>query len=460
MDDSGEFHERDFDEPPRLSEASMAATQRLRRGEDEGQGDAAWAPVESPFERLKREMSSEFGAAAPGQERLRQGGDLEGRQLVQDIGRLVPMRERASATPKKHEESRLATQVLRKQHEHKGVVKVQATPRRGAASAGNPFTVHGLSARKAERNNKWNGIADLRKTPLAKIQGESRKGKQAVLQDIGDDSIADLSPLPPTQSALPQRKFVKTPAHGTSRLALDDLLKTLEGVSPATKRKMIQRIGADTRGTSGGALTSTPLRMGPAKGRKSLPTPPTITKRIDGTTILHRGASSSQQSPATTSSARLFDEDEDGVDDEDSEDDESESDEEDDGINAAAAHATGRIPSVQSSINGSDYPTNSSLASYSRSIDQDTLFGIRDPHKAAPTCSASSLHKSTSFSSSSDAPTVSSSTKGSKPYQPINPRLYEQGTVYGGRPLLNDDREDTFSAPSPTPATSQARKSK
>jgi DASH complex subunit ASK1 len=457
--------EGDF-EPPKLSEASRAATERLRPSEEEGSGRKAWENVESPFEKLKREV------------------------------------DRGAATPRKAGGSKLATQVLRNQHEQsRSARKVQATPRRGGTATANPFALNGMDIQSAKQVDRWNGIADLRKTPLAKVKGGILKGKQTAMQNTVDDSIGSLdwppgmSPPVTMQFSVPQKKYMKTPAKAAAQLAVDDLLRTIEGASPATRRNLIQRIGADShslRGTGSPVnLTSTPLKRGPLKGRKSLPTPPTVTKRIGGTAKLTRGVQDTQ-SPATSSSARLLDEDEDGIDpDEDddlgtglsklgltqtsagidkllqggTEDDEdSEEEDESDSDDEEAMPASSQIPTVRANKNGSDYPTGSSLASNSRSIDQDTLFGIRDPNKvSAP--SSSALKHSAKFSSSSDAPTQSSSSvnngSSSGQYQPINHKLYEQGTVYGGRPLLNDDREDTYSAPSPTPATtSMGRRSK
>ena len=379
------------------------------------------------------------------------------------------------------------------------------------ANRGNPFT-----AKKAEsvQRDRWNGIADLRKTPLAKVQGERRSGKEAVGKgSAGDDSIDSLawppgmSPPVTMQFSVPRSKYSKTPAKEAAQLVVDGLLKTVEDASPAT-RQWMQQEREMQRGQAGrlpamragpGGLVSTPLKRGIQKGRKSLPTPPTVTKRAGGNQG-SRWEAQAADSPTGMSSARLLDEDEDGddllrggeegdedndyvdpdlgtglsrialsqtsasidkllqvnPDDEDSsgDDDESESDEEDDALRRPAA-------SGAHLHSGGDYPTASSLSSNSRSIDQDTLFGIRDPSRAPAGPGPSALKTALAFSSSelpsSDIP---SSSTGSHPYEPMGAHLYEQGTVYGGRPLLGDDREDTFSAPSPTPATAAGRRSK
>lgn len=499
IDDSGEIDERDF-EPPRLSDASKAATERL--------GQTAWAPVESPFDKLKREVDNDFifQNSVPDRPPPISSSSSSTTTSQSKAGQ-------TSTTPKRN----LAAQVLRNRYEqqNRSAKRAQATPRQ----VGNPFVPSKeIQSIRKEKEEKWNGIADLRKTPLAKVKGgQLSKGKEAAYPNNGNDTIDSLdwpmgmSPPVTMQFSVPHKKYNKTPGKGAAAGAgtlsrENDPLRIVEDKRSASKAK-------DQGETSHGQrwLISTPLKRGPQKGRKSLPTPPTVTKRI-GTHRLSRGLQDTQ-SPAGTSSSKLLDEDEDGndeddddnhddkkvgttlesgldklslaqtssnidklleigEDDEDSEEEESESDEEEENAAltvAAAVARTNRMASVTAvHRNGEDYPTSSSLASTSRSIDQDTLFGIRDPHSSKPSIPPSSLQNISNFhSSSSEGPAQSSSTTSSasgainqQVYQPMGSRLYEQGTVYGGRPLLGDDREDTFSAPSPTPATAAGRRSK
>lgn len=485
IDDSGEIDERDF-EPPRLSDASKAATERL--------GQTAWASLESPFDKLKREVENDFTMENTVPDRLLL---LPVSSSSSSTGQIKP--GQGSSTSKRN----LAAQVLRNRHEQqtRSVKKRQATPRQ----AGNPFVPSKeIQSIRKEKEERWNGIADLRKTPLAKVKvGQGGKGKETLYPRNGDDTIESLdwptgmSPPVTMQFSVPHKKYSKTPAKGATTAALGD---AAEEKGSATRAK-------DQGGNSYGQrwLISTPLKRGPQKGRKSLPTPPTITKRI-GTQRLSRGIQDIQ-SPAGTSSAKLLDEDEGGggdsdneddkvdmnlgigklsleqtsthidkllemgEDDEDSEEEESESDDEEENA-AMTADFSNRMASttaIHSYRSGVDYPTSSSLHSNSRSIDQDTLFGIRDPNNSSkPPLPPSSLQNTSNFhssssSSSSEAPAQSSSSSKSaskQVYQPMGAHLYEQGTVYSGRPLLDDDRENTFSAPSPTPATAAGRKSR
>ncbi|UZJ54796.1 hypothetical protein CBS101457_004116 [Exobasidium rhododendri] len=517
QDDSTDFNELEFEEPPRLSEASKAVTARAGDGK---QKQATWAPLESPYDHLKRHVESDFstGQDVPHDMKIRKS---QGR--VDDQIRVAEQLSRT--TPSKPNGGKLATQLLRTQHEErkKSARKVQATPRRGGTTATtNPFAL-GKEAQsiQTESAHRWNGIADLRKTPLSKVKAESRKGKEVATgnNDEGDesnDSLAwpeGMSPPLTLRMQVPRSRFDKTPAKEAARLVVSDLLKTVEGASPATRRRIVQDRSqytsqssrAATKGGAREALVSTPLKVKSLTSRMPLPTPPTVTKRFG------RG-DARFESPAGVSSSRLLDEDEDGNnsidgigpeentvesvlskltltqslasidrllqnDDDDDDDDssveddsESESEEEDD----LQQHQTGRIQRLTGVINNDNNShgedaTGSSLLSISRSIDQDTLFGIRDPSlvKTASTANATSTHskgaeaaKPTNTKAIS-LPSATSSLQGSHElYQPINHRLYEQGTVYGGRPLLGDDREDTYSAPSPTPATAQSRRSK
>lgn len=496
---SGEFHERDL-EPPRLSEASRAATER--HGRIDG---PLWAPVESPYEKLKRDVDNDFFHAANDVD-LDAAGPSRGKSKASSI-------ETASTTPKAVKGTKYTTNLLRQQHEQlsRSARKLQATPKQI-----NPFTTAKApdTARKGGNTERWNGIADLRKTPLAKIKGIPKHTRANLLADDTIDSLPPppgMSPPVNTLSSAPQRKYGKTPAKMAANLAVNELLHSIEVASPATRRRILEKhikdsAAAGTRMPSNN-LTSTPLRKPIQKGRKSLPTPPTVTKRI-GRSTLSRGAQG-VDSPAGASSARLFDEDEAGddlrdeggeaandlgsglsklalsrsprgmdrlldinVDDEEDssgdEDDESDSDEEEEigqADNLSRASATTLQSALKRSGVGIDYPTGSSLASISRSIDQDTLFGIRDPNKSLASgevgqgsVTSHSRARASSALGRQKEQTLAREKreKGKETYQPMGARLYEQGTVYSGRPLLGDDREDTYSAPSPSPALAAA----
>jgi len=423
MDDSGEFDEQEFEQPPKLSGPSLAAAARSGEGKE---GQTTWASLESPFEKLKREVDSDFSFAegaspisADGYQKMQVEKARDERHSSDDN------KQMPRTTPRKAGGSNLAAQVLRSQHEQqkKSARKVHATPKRGTTNQGNPFA-NGKEVHSVRKDNpqRWNGIADLRKTPLAKIKADSRKGKEIAIEDGGDDfndSLAwpeGMSPPVTKRIPVPQSRYIKTPAKEAAQLVVDDLLRTVEGASPAMRRKLLQDkdlfVKQKSRaGMAMGGLASTPLKKGAQKGRKSLPTPPTVTKRQT------RGGPNSN-SPAGISSSRLLDEDEDGLtyndlamgeeeevspdlgtglsrlaltqssasidkllevnddDDDSSGEEESDSDSEED-----LPRSSTRPGASRSHVgNGSDYPTGSSLVSNSRSIDQDTLFGIRDPN--------------------------------------------------------------------------------
>lgn len=78
-------------------------------------------------------------------------------------------------------------------------------------------------------------------------------------------------------------------------------------------------------------------------------------------------------------------------------------------------------------------------AASSRAIDQDTLFGIRPPTAARThVAAAPAVQQAAASSSSADA------------FRPWG-AVADMGTINGGRALLGE-RDNTYSAPSPTPA--------
>jgi hypothetical protein len=135
----------------------------------------------------------------------------------------------------------------------------------------------------------------------------------------------------------------------------------------------------------------------------------------------------------------------------DSESDDSSSDDDDDdeaGVgsalgSSARGEASGAYSISQgwtaSSISSAASASASGASSRARTIDQDTLFGIRPPAPRAPAAPAPAAASGAAAGAGKD---------GFRPWGHVD----EMGTVHGGRPLL-DERDNTYSAPSPTPAT-------
>ncbi|KDN39540.1 hypothetical protein K437DRAFT_259031 [Tilletiaria anomala UBC 951] len=241
---------------------------------------------------------------------------------------------------------------------------------------------------------RWNGIADLRKTPL-----NTNKAQQP---DSSLNSFARAlhhSPPVTMQFSIPRSKYLRTPAKEAARMVVDDLLRTAGGsriappssASVATREcdsprtRFLQRQQASaTRGGTGSsheapsaagrrtapgtgaavvrsAVIGTPLKTNRRSARGSMPTPPTITRQEQGLPrIGERVGESRHATPASAagaggssskaSSAMLMDEDEGGADppqlgsytgyagrdddddDSDSDDDDSDSDSDDDGF--------------------------------------------------------------------------------------------------------------------------------
>ncbi|PWN45633.1 hypothetical protein IE81DRAFT_363871 [Ceraceosorus guamensis] len=564
---------------------------------DESASDASWAPVESPFERLKKEVESNLGASQADTsnatsilehhraERARQlasGADASSSEMA------PPPRTSAAGgkTPKKGGATPLARRALLNSAspaKTTALPRITATPR-GAARRGNPFAP--ASARKGmaedqsgalvppESVRRWDGIADLRKTPLASSrkafggrimgkenahsqghQGEARQQTQA--NDDSDEDDEGSLALPPGMSppvtmrfSVPQSRYSKTPAKEAARMVVDDLLRTVGGYSPSdhggSGKRERERNAKPSLSASTGArqlpnaapsqaapksqqrgarpsVVGTPLRKGPVgkathserKRRGSLPTPPTLTKghqnpppnalkasttpsaapRAASNVPGSASSAASAKAPSTvgSSAARLLDEDEGGLgevqeDEEDepadlgtglsrialthgadgvdklllpADDDESDSDslsssEESDGAPTAAGGrqaggATGD-PSGQYSVSGwTASSMASSGSSRARTIDQDTLFGIRPPAQGQSASGAASASGAGRTNHSSIAPTNRGEAKsGNEGFRPWG-QVEEQGTVHGGRGLL-DERDNTYSAPSPTPA--------
>lgn len=277
-------------------------------------------------------------------------------------------------------------------------------------------------------------------------------------------------------------------------MVVDDLLRTVEGSTPAARRMMMMQREAATSSAAAPSTSSQPtpasktISKGGAnkvvKGRPSMPTPPTITKRIGGTTRTSAQRQKESTPKGMSSASRLMDQDEQGQstyeeeeedmhvsppniqsltmqddddDDEDS-DNEDESDEDEDGAEAGTLPSLSRPRGVLSrdQPGATGRQTGHTASSISHSIDEDTLFGIRDPSLNSATKNNYQHGRPVSKQSTTAAAARAhvAATPSTRPFQPMG-QPQDLGTVFRGRPLLDDDRmrDETFSAPSPTPAS-------
>lgn len=284
-----------------------AGSRHLRASSPPNRNGGKYIQEESPFERLKNEVQSEFG-------NYQQQGDMSSVSQVESIinqnrrekekedwnddndkgkGRDLgdysesaidsppqisgPSRNnrvggvgRTSSSPKK-----LLNKVLTaEQRKASGIgasrtglpTKIQATTPRGPARIDrNPFTSQsnnngGKQSRDSLDSNpspnKWNGIADLRKTPLtgpstkskSKTKASSPKKKSsaaAVGNEWDSDSDEDgslawppgMSPPVTMQFSVPRSKYLKTPAKEAAKMVVEDLLRTVGGTSPALRER-------------------------------------------------------------------------------------------------------------------------------------------------------------------------------------------------------------------------------
>lgn len=359
--------------------------------------------MESPFEKLKREVKADQDAsmsqaetllaqhrankAAREQELLaeRRHNDEQDDSLDQDrrdlakgidsikIGSTArsPAKLRAGGAGS----AKLLNKVLNA--EQRKADAGQRTPGKGssaatharASSSRNPFDSRDP---RTASTSKWDGIADLRKTPLGTsgTKPRSKKSSKKPSQpranewDSDEDDTLDwpagMSPPVTLQFSVPQSKYAKTPAKEAAKMVMDDLLRTVEA-GPATLRKERDRraaiaAAAEAAGASpgvvgGGAsssrargaprasLVGTPLKKGPLgkppkgqgaqKRRDSMPTPPTLTRhgiaptgpRQSTTPLAPPGGAGglvpgSASSAGGKRSALLMDEGEDGLDEE------------------------------------------------------------------------------------------------------------------------------------------------
>ncbi|SPO40835.1 uncharacterized protein PSFLO_06317 [Pseudozyma flocculosa] len=338
-DDSGEISAFDSaaagprrSSPPRFSNASMAAAarreadkkkqqqQQQQQQQDLDGGDASFAdPTESPFERLRRDLTQDLGRpddsnndsilhAHEKQSALASRGsganrvyyddvtndqtiEVDRSQLAQDVENLDISRTGyhgagdvsgsssiappprlskpiGSSSPGRHAKRPAATtprsrgpllnKVLNSEQRKRdaggsgrrprdSLPRFEVTPR-GSSSASNPFA-------QPASVKMWNGIVDLRKTPLTSRMQKSKgsagnngggasgnRGKEPSRRDNGSewDSAeedgednnsyawpAGMSPPMTMQFSVPQSKYAKTPAKEAAKLMVEDLLKSV-----------------------------------------------------------------------------------------------------------------------------------------------------------------------------------------------------------------------------------------
>lgn len=342
--------------------------------------EASWASVDSVFDRLKKEMATETvdSTMSRAENRLAQhraakdarerallengtedgaGTDVKGlaetaKGLAISKGKSVPPSMFRSPAKLHHGTPKLLNKVLNA--EQKKADTKQRTPGAGESKR-NPFQPNGAGS------SKWNGIADLRETPLATNKIRSKGGASSKKANAGvstpqrnagkawyDDSDEDIA-LPPGMSppvtmqfSVARSRYDKTPAKEAARHIVADVLRTCEGPSTVARdrQKLLQQQRANvgstaspaaylkagkTGVTASNSVVASPLKKGPAgpqKRRDSMPTPPTLTKTFK-TDKTPAGASAagipgSAASSAAASghrAARLFDEGEEGVED-------------------------------------------------------------------------------------------------------------------------------------------------
>ncbi|PKI85601.1 hypothetical protein MVES1_000006 [Malassezia vespertilionis] len=124
----------------------------------------------------------------------------------------------------------------------------------------------------------WNGIADLRKTPLRGQHGAATpfRSPSKVQQEADEhDSLEwpqGMSPPVTMQFSVSKSKYANTPAKDAAKSKVDDLVQSVSGLPSAARH-------GKTPAKRRQSVVGTPLtRRTPSARRDSLPTPPTITK--------------------------------------------------------------------------------------------------------------------------------------------------------------------------------------
>lgn len=214
----------------------------------------------------------------------------------------------------------------------------------------------------------WNGIADLRRTPL-----RAERAPRATDDDDEDTSLAlpeGMSPPVTMQFSVPPSTYLKTPAREAARRVVDDLLRSVGGADAdaSAGETSLRPPASATRRKS---VVETPLtkrRASTHQRRDSLPTPPTITKVYPAP-----GESGRTEVTMHSRAGQLLDEGE--------------------GFPPELAPSPATKPStldemlsVEDDDEEPEAPAPS--AGHSRSIEDDTLFGLgarRTPSAAPPT---------------------------------------------------------------------------
>lgn len=237
-----EYMTRDSDEmlsPPRLSTSRYVP---------HSQG----SPLDTPFERLRRDVEASRAEDATHSQVL-PPADLsvvnDPSMALSDVPRSsspLKARRRLSARP-----------------------RVSVVPGQDGVPT-NPFAT-------GDTVRMWNGIADLRRTPL--------RAEQAA-RDADDDDDASLalpdgmSPPVTMQFSVPPSAYLKTPAREAARHVVDDLLHSVgAGDADASAGEVSLRPPPSSARRK--SVVETPLtkrRASTHQRRDSLPTPPTITK--------------------------------------------------------------------------------------------------------------------------------------------------------------------------------------
>ena len=295
----------------RTARASSPPRAHNDRGEP---GEPKWADIESPFDRARREIQEKMAAQNREDHSAREASATQtrrtaGNDLARGIANLgVSARGKGDpdesssdiATPPQitsRARPSLRDTLLRG--------KVAATPKSGSKHAGrNPFAPEsGRQAADAATPRdaaKWNGIADLRKTPLSTAHERGSRDAAGADSTLGSMVSHGLDRSPPVtmQFSIPRSKYLQTPAKEAARMVVDDLLRTAGGsrISPRTAFKQrqaaasAQASGASSRAGVAGApavrsaILGTPLKLDAKKDRnrrrESMPTPPTVTSKV------------------------------------------------------------------------------------------------------------------------------------------------------------------------------------
>lgn len=171
--------------------------------------------------------------------------------------------------------------------------RVSARPRVSVVGGAGSDELAALNPFQAgEPSTLWNGIADLRTTPLRSAVPRARPSLGSE-EDVSLQMPEGMSPPVSVPFSVPPSAYLKTPAKEAARRVVEDLLQSVGGARAAPE--------------SGGrrkSVVGTPLVRRASHRRDSLPTPPTITK-------VYAPPAGEREEPGV-STHRLMDRDEDG----------------------------------------------------------------------------------------------------------------------------------------------------